>query len=144
MLEEIFLDVASILDTSISVTSSDSIGTFSELLSEINDAISVSSLDNDNMETSESLIDQDEVSSDNDNICTSTLLIEHINDDENSSDNDNSSTNDGNNDLNDEFDFPNYNNFFDDLSPHLRSFNQFILPYYTHDVKFQFSYNYPQ
>ncbi|CAG9536763.1 unnamed protein product [Cercopithifilaria johnstoni] len=95
-------DMVSVLDVSGSVTSSDSLETFSESFSEIDDAASVSSVDHDNMEISELLDDHGEVSNDDDNIYTSLLLIEHIGSD--SSDDDDSCSSGDSDDNNDDCD----------------------------------------
>ncbi|VBB26209.1 unnamed protein product [Acanthocheilonema viteae] len=125
-------DVVSVLNAPLSITSSVSLGSFAESFGEIDDTLSVSSLEYDNMEISESLDDHDEISNDGDNIFTSGLLIEHDSNDDDSFSSDDSDNGNSDSDL--------YN--YDHFAPHLRMFNQFILPYpMYYDVRFQFLFN---
>ncbi|MCP9258124.1 BMA-PTR-11, isoform a [Dirofilaria immitis] len=91
-------------DASFSDTSSLSLGTLSELFSEI-DAVSISSMNHNNMETSNSSDDHEEFNDDSGNTYTSLLLIEHgSNDDHDNSSNDNNSSDSEESDDNDSSD----------------------------------------
>uniref|UniRef100_A0A0R3RGU0 RING-type domain-containing protein n=1 Tax=Elaeophora elaphi TaxID=1147741 RepID=A0A0R3RGU0_9BILA len=115
ILEEISSDMVNVLDASFNVTSSDSLGTFSVSISEIDDTMSVSSLGYDNMETSESLDSLEEVGADNDDVRTA-VIIEREDDDDSSSSDDSDDSND----------------FLDHIVPHLLVFNQFVFPKSVH------------
>ncbi|KAM3723198.1 E3 ubiquitin-protein ligase [Dirofilaria immitis] len=124
-------------DASFSDTSSLSLGTLSELFSEI-DAVSISSMNHNNMETSNSSDDHEEFNDDSGNTYTSLLLIEHgSNDDHDNSSNDNNSSDSEESDDNDSSDSDKSDDssddcglseygHFDHLAVDVRIFNQRI------------------
>lgn len=126
--------MASAFDASVSDTSSVSLGTFSESFSE-NDAVSVASLNHDNMETSDSFDDHEEVGNGDNNTYTSLLLIEHVDDDDNdySSDDENSSDSDDSDDSNSDCDLHEYGHLLDHFALDVRVFNQHISWYFMYN-----------
>ncbi|EFO21272.2 hypothetical protein LOAG_07212 [Loa loa] len=120
-------DMASVLDASISDTSSVSLGTFSEAFSE-DDAVNISSVNYDNMETINSFDNHEEVGNNDNNTHTSVLLTEHVSGDDNGdiSDDEHSSGSDDSNDSNDDFDSHEFNRLLDCFTLDLRVFNRYI------------------